>query len=58
MDKDIRVGARVTPEEKLRLASLARAARRTEADVLRLLINNADPESLRQRSVRFEGVRA
>ena len=58
MDKEIRVGARVTPDEKTRLAHLARVARRSEADVLRLLINNADPKSLRQRAVKFEGVRA
>lgn len=53
MEKTSKIQARVTPEEKRHLAHLARVARRSEADVLRMLINSVSPEQLRPGVVRI-----
>ena len=45
-DKTSFVGAKVAPELAARLAMLAKATRRTKSDVLRLLIENAEPRDL------------
>lgn len=54
MEKELKVTARITAEEDRKLTTLARAARRTKSDVIRLLINNVQPEQFRPSAIRVQ----
>lgn len=54
MELEARITARVTKEEERKLSALARAARRSKSDVLRMLINSVHPDQLRPGAIRFQ----
>jgi hypothetical protein len=54
MDKDCKVTARVTVDEERKLVEMARAARRSKSDVLRMLINSVHPDQFRPGAIHLQ----